>query len=125
MYKVLLISLVNWDSLIEIPAILKNGGASVDIFSIKDSWVLQNKCYDKWIPASEDEPTFVNELLDLIDKNGDDYNWIIPGDDIIIRLLNERITSEELFYKILPLTKIENRELLGSKAGFSSLFTNY
>ena len=125
MYKVLLISLVNWDSLIEIPAILKTGGCAVDIFSIKDSWVLQNQFHDKWIPGNMDQNIFVNELLEFIDKNGDDYNWIIPGDDVIIRLLNEHIKSESLFYRILPITKIENRELLGSKAGFSSLCTKY
>ena len=125
MYKVLLISLVNWDSLIEIPALLKNGGCSVDIFSIKNSWAMQNKSFDNWIEASGDQEEFVNQVLEFVAKNGDKYDWIIPGDDIIIRLLNERITDEKDFYKILPVTKIENRELLGSKAGFSSLCTKY
>lgn len=121
MYRILLISYVNWDSLIEIPAILKNAGCTVDIFSVKGSWVLQNKYYGSWIEGSADAGIFLNELLAYIDKNSGKYNWIIPGDDAIIRALNDRITSEPLFYKVMPLTKIENRELLGSKAGFSQL----
>ncbi len=125
MYKTLLISLVNWDSLIEIPAVLANGGCSVDIFCPKESWVLQNSFYDHWIEAPEEKSAFVDKLLDHIREHSTQYNWIIPGDDVIIRLLNDRITDEELFYKIMPLTKIENRALLGSKAGFSNLCRQY
>ena len=125
MYRVLLISFVNWDSLIEIPAILSNAGCTVDIFSVKDSWVLQNKQYDTWIEGSADAVIFIDQLLSYIEKNSDKYNWVIPGDDAIIRSLNERITSETLFYKVMPLTKIEHRQLLGSKAGFSELCAKY
>ena len=125
MYRVLLISYVNWDSLIEIPAILKNGGCTVDVFSVKDSWVLQNKQYDTWIPGNTDANIFLEELLCYIEKNTDKYNWIIPGDDAIIRALNARIIDEAQFYKIMPLTQIEHRQLLGSKAGFSELCAKY
>ncbi len=125
MYRVLLISFVNWDSLIEIPAILSNAGCAVDIFSVKDSWVLQNKQYDTWIEGSPDAATFLDQLISYIEKNSSMYIWVIPGDDAIIRSLNERITSETLFYKVMPLTKIEHRQLLGSKAGFSELCARY
>ena len=125
MYRVLLISFVNWDSLIELPVLIKNGGCTLDIFCYKGSWALQNKFHDQWIEANEDPAVFLEELLEFIDKNGTGYDWIIPGDDIIIRLLNDEIKDEALFYKIMPLTKIENREILGSKAGFSSLCTKY
>lgn len=125
MYRVLLISLVNWDSLIEIPVLLSKGGCSVDIFCVKDSWAIQNKFHNKWIEAPADEATFVDRTLELVAKEGHNYDWIIPGDDIIIRLLNDRITDEALFYKIMPITKIENRELLGSKAGFSNLCNKF
>jgi len=43
----------------------------------------------------------------------------------VLEILNERITEEQLFYKMLLLTKIENRALLGSKAGFSNLCAKY
>lgn len=109
--------------MIEIPALLKTGGCEVDIFCAEGSWAIQNSFHDKWVKAPAGEQEFVDELLSLI--NNTQYDWIIPGDDIIVRLLNERITDEQLFYKIMPLTKIENRELLGSKAGFSNLCMKY
>jgi predicted ATP-grasp superfamily ATP-dependent carboligase len=109
----------------EIPELLKNGGCSVDVFCIANSWAIQNKAHDRWIEGPEGEEPFINQLLQYITTNGSEYDWIIPGDDAIIRLLNERIDNESDFYKILPLTKIENRELLGSKAGFSKLCKKY
>jgi predicted ATP-grasp superfamily ATP-dependent carboligase len=125
MYRVLLISFANWDSLTELPGVLKKGGCTVDVYCIKDSWALQNTSYARWIPANEDAGTFIEELLEFVTTNGDQYDWIIPGDDPVIRLLNDRLSSEDLFYKIMPLTKIENRALLGSKAGFSTLCEKY
>ena len=125
MYKVLFISFVNWDSLMEIPALLSGGGCTVDLFCTPKSWVLENKFYNKSIIADENPASFTDSLMEYIAENGNDYQWIIPGDDIIIRMLNDRITSEELFYKVMPITKIENRELLGSKAGFSNLCTKH
>ncbi len=125
MYKVLIVSFANWDSMMELPFVFKEAGCVVDVFSVKDSWVLKSSYYDNYIEGSADPDEFVSQLVALVREKGDDYNWIIPGDDIIIRMLNDSITSEELFYKILPLNNIVNRELLGSKAGFSILCAKY
>ncbi len=125
MYRVLLISLVNWDSLIEIPAMLKDGGCTVDVFAAAGSWTLQNRSFNKWIPASDTPDKFLTELLAYIGLHGSDYNWLIPADDIIIRVLNANISTEDIFSKVMPLTKIENRALLGSKAGLSDLCIKY
>ena len=125
MYKVLIISYANWDSLTELPIVLQNAGCSVDIYCAKGSWILNSSFYNNWIEASSNEEVFVKELLALVQQNDSAYQWIIPGDDIILRILNDRQLPEALFYKLLPLSKIENKELLGSKAGFSSLCTKY
>lgn len=125
MYRVLLISFADWDSLMELPALLKNGGCTVDIYCRENSLTLKNSSYADWIEGSEDDAVFTRELIEHVKTNKDKYNWIIPGDDLILRLLNESPISDELFYKMLPLSKIENRELLGSKAGFSNLCTKY
>jgi len=109
----------------EMPALLASGGCTVDVFCTEDSWVLQNKFYDKSIVAAQDATLFSDKLLAYVSANGDAYDWIIPADDIIIRILNEKITSEKMFYKIMPLSKIENRAVLGSKAGFSNLCQKY
>src|SRR2546423_1160072 len=39
--------------------------------------------------------------------------------------MNERVVSDRLFQKILPLTKIENREILASKTGLSRICEKY
>ncbi len=109
----------------EIPELLKNGGSDVDVFCIANSWAIQNSFYDKWIEGPKDERAFLDVLFRYLETNGHEYKWIIPGDDIIIRLLNERLLTEAEFYKIMPLSKIENRSLLGSKAGFSALCNKY
>ena len=126
MPKVLLINITNWDVLSEVPAILKKGGYTVHVFCSKEAWLLKNSFYDKWIPAPSDDNTlFLSQLLDHIANEDPEYDWILPGDDIIIRLLNKHISDEQLFYKLLPITKIENREILGSKAGLSNLCNKY
>ncbi len=125
MFAILLISYANWDSLMEFPAIFKKAGCTIDVFCAKDSWAIQNTFYDTWIDSGNNNDQFVDNLLNYIAKYGDKYNWFLPGDDKIVRLLNENITDEALFYKLLPLSKIENRELLGSKAGFSNMCKKY
>ncbi len=124
MYTVLLISVANWDSLIELPAILKTAGCTLDVYAAPRSWVLNNSSYDNWIEAPDSRDN-IDHLLTFLQQNADKYDWIIPGDDIAVRLLNERITDETLFYKVMPLTKMENREVLGSKAGFVTVCNKY
>jgi predicted ATP-grasp superfamily ATP-dependent carboligase len=51
----------------------------------------------------------------------DAYDWIIPADEKLLNVLNDRIHNEEIFYRILPFTKIENRDILASKAGLSRI----
>lgn len=124
-YRVLLVSIINWESVLEIPALLNQGGCTVDLFCKKDAWVLQNKFYENSIIAQGNDHDFISHLLNYVVESGEKYDWIIPGDDITIRLLNKELQSVELFYKIMPLTKIENRAILGSKAGFSNLCNKY
>ena len=106
----------------EIPAMLSAGGCEVDVYCHgKKSWALQNRFYRKHIQAASGEQEFTSGLLDFVTRNGDAYNWIIPGDDVIIRMLNDVVTDPVLFRKIMPLTQIANRRILGSKAGFSTI----
>lgn len=124
-HKVLIVSYANWDSLMELPKVFKDADCTVDILAAKDSWILESSFYDNWIEAPTEEQAYLDKLFSFVQQNGDKYSWIIPGDDIILRLLNDTITDEQLFYRLLPLSKIENRELLGSKAGFSNLCAKY
>jgi predicted ATP-grasp superfamily ATP-dependent carboligase len=126
MYNVLLVSLASFfDSTGEIPFMFKRAGCNVDVFCNKTSWLLNNKYYDNWIESSEDEETFKNQLLKLVEEKPNHYNWIVLLEDITIKLMNESINSEAIFNKILPINKIENRDLLSSKAGLSKVCEKY
>ncbi len=123
MGTVLIACFDNWNTLSEVPYILNKGGFTVHVFCGKGSWLLKNKFYHKWIKAEEGADAYVSQLIDLV--KSENYDWVIPGDEKLIQILNETITDEVLFYKLLPLTKIENREILSSKTGLSNVCTKY
>ena len=122
MKKILLASVVDWDSLGELPALFKSGGClQVDVLCVKNAWLTSNRYFDNWIEIKSGTDEVPEQIIQLVQDKTKNYDRIILLDDLIIRLMNESIKSEELFKKILPLTKIENREMLSSKAGFSKV----
>ncbi|MEA5427133.1 hypothetical protein [Arcicella lustrica] len=127
MYKVLLVSVGHFfDSTAEIPSIFKRAGCTVDIFCSEKSWLKSNKFHDNWIQASEEEESFKYELADYVKKNPDKYNWILLLDEFTLKLMNNFIGDDPfLFEKLLPITKIENREVLSSKIGMSRACSRY
>ncbi|MEN9684424.1 MAG: hypothetical protein RLZZ28_210 [Bacteroidota bacterium] len=125
MYKALVVCLENWDTLQEVPFVLSKAGCAVDVYCSKESWLLKNSFYHNWIESSSDFDKYKNELFRLaLDKDAG-YNWIVLGDEKLLKLMNDHVAGAELFEKILPLTKMENRELLGSKEGLSDLCIKY
>ena len=125
MYNVLVACLENWDTLGELPFVLSQGGCNVDVFCSKKSWLISNSYYHNWIESPADTDQYIRHLVSLVQNPSIKYDWVIPADEMLLNLLNDAINDEELFYKILPLTKIQNRELLGSKAGLSKLCDKY
>jgi hypothetical protein len=126
MYKVLLVSIASFfDSTGEIPFMFKRAGCEVDVFCDHASWLLSNKYFDNWIESGDNPETFKNDLIALIENDPDHYDWVVLLEDIIVKLLNESITEEWLFKKILPINKIENREVLSSKIGLSVICQKY
>ena len=126
MYKVLLVSIASFfDSTGEIPFMFKRAGCQVDVFCDEHSWLLSNKFYDQWIEASSEAEIFRNDLIALIEQDPDKYDWVVLLEDVVVKLLNDSVTSEWLFKKLLPLTKIENREVLSSKMGLSVICQKY
>lgn len=120
MHKVLVACLENWDTLQEVPYVLSKGDCIVDVYCSKKSWLIRNSFFTTWIESSDNIETYIKELSALAENKETPYDWIIPADEKLLKILNDTITSEELFYKLLPLSKIENREMLGSKAGLST-----
>jgi len=127
MPNVLLVSIASFfDSTAEIPNIFKRAGCKVDVFCDKSSWLLSNKFFDNWIETSSNEEIFRDNLLKLIHDKPNYYSWILLLEDVTIKLMNEYIqTDEELFKKIMPINKIENRAILSSKAGLSNICSKY
>ncbi len=121
MAKVLVACLENWDTLMELPFILNKGGCTVDVYCSEKSWLICNSYYHHWIKCADDQDGYVKELVALAHRKEDAYDWIIPADEKLLNVLNDRLSSEEDFYRILPLTKIENRDILASKAGLSRI----
>ncbi len=122
---VLVACLENWDTLQELPFILSKGGCTVDVYCSKNSWLIRNNFYENWIECSDNAEEYVKDLVELSLKKEDAYDWIIPADEKLLYLLNDRIKSEEIFYRILPLSKIENRDILASKTGLSNICERY
>lgn len=110
----------NFRTLPEVPYVLKKGGCDVvDILCSGESSLLHNKFYDTWIRYDKEKEDYANKLLATVEEKN--YDWIILGDEHILKLMNERITSEEVFRKVMPLEKIENRMILSSKVGLSDV----
>jgi len=126
MYNVLLVSLIGiFDATAEIPFMFKRAGCKVDIFCASHSWLRSNRFHDKWIETTEDPTEFKTKLLKIVEEDFDHYDWIVLLDDAAVKLMNEAIDSEKLFKKILPITKMENREILSSKIGLSKICEKY
>lgn len=119
MYRVLIAVMRDWDSLTEMPALLSSGGCTVDVYCPRHFWILKNRFVTRWIEASASDEIFVRSLLEHIESHGDEYDWIIPADDVVIRHLNHTIESDELFRRVMPLLDPSLRKLLGSKIGLA------
>ena len=108
----------------EIPHLFKKAGCEVDIFCFKNSWLKKNNCWNNWFEAGNiQDGTYARRLQALVEKG--DYSWVVLSDDEAIRVANEAICNENLAKKILPLSKMENRLMLASKAGLSLLCQKY
>lgn len=116
MYKVLVACYANWETLAELPYVLKKGGCHVEIYCSPKSWLLSNRYYDRWIESHEELDVYREELLKTVQSNK--YDWVILGDDLIIKYMNE-VVPDELFNIVMPIRKIESRYILGSKEGLS------
>jgi len=128
-FRVLIASSASFiDSSAEVPFLYKRAGCEVHVFCHASSWLLSNRFYDKWIDSGpDDEDIFKAKLIELIKADLNYYDKIVMTDDATIKLMNDEIGEDDpqLFSKILPLTKMENRVMLSSKAGLSKVLDKY
>ncbi len=123
MYRILVIDATD-DASPVIPYLFREADCHVDIFCPKRSAFHKHRYYDNWFEGEADNPmTFIESLHALLRRT--EYDWVFPANDRTNRFLNKTVTDDELAQKILPLSKIEHRLLLGSKAGLTTLCQQY
>ena len=122
--KVLIAESTNWVTGAELPFLFKTAGCAVDIFCKERSWLETNSFYNKRISFNSQIECFELKLLELIKEA--DYDWIILADDPLLHRMNNHVMDdEELSKKILPLSNLQHRHMLGSKAGFAAFCKEY
>ena len=127
MYKVLVACIENWDTLMELPAVLVKGGCSVDVYCSKKSWLLKNRFYNNWIECPTDLEQYKFRLMQLAENDDPYYDWIILADEKLLSIFSKcsNINNQALCKRILPIIKLENKVLLGSKNGLNELCIKY
>lgn len=103
---------------VEVPYLLREADCTVDLFCFKGAGLLKNRHWDNWIEAPRNIGEYVGRLARLLEQNT--YDWVIVSDDSSLRALNNNLTDPTLASKILPLSNLHNRAMLGSKAGLAA-----
>lgn len=103
----------------EIPYLFHRAGCIVHVFGRKDSWLLKSRYPKKYIPAPETQQEYLTELLSQLQKNT--YDWVVPGDDTVLRLVVQLPPESEGFQKMSPIHDPYCVSLIGSKAQLSQL----
>lgn len=121
--KILIVGYTNWKAATDIPYLFKRAGCDVDVFSCVRSRLLRGSIYTTWFVAPEDKAEYVQKLKTIVETGS--YDWIVAGDDAVLRIFATLPDNEPLLPKLIPLSKLENQFILGSKAGHSLACTLY
>jgi hypothetical protein len=116
-YQVLIADYLNFDMLAEIPYLLSAAACEVNVFARKGSWLIQNSFCHQAVTAPEEPGAFLEAFKKCISEK--EYDWIILGDDALIRMVNEGSFSENLLKKVLPISSLHHAPMLSSKVAFS------
>ena len=121
-FRVLLADYSNSDGSAEIPFLFKKAGCRIEAYCTPESWLLKSRYHDQWHPASGSDPAaYAEGLCELVRTRP--YDWVVLLDEQTINLMNDWIPGGDktLAAHILPLSKLQHRALLGSKAALSRL----
>jgi predicted ATP-grasp superfamily ATP-dependent carboligase len=121
-YHILLADSGKTEGCAYIPYLFRQAHCDVTVYAPRNSWTLKNIFWNRWVNPAE-SISFSKGLVDLVSRNN--FNWIVLGDDWTIREVNEKIPDDTLIEKIVPISNMSNRKLLGSKAGLSVLCTEH
>lgn len=120
--RVLVADYAEVDAAVDVPYLLHQAGARVDILCTRRAWLRAGSYYERWIPLVEKtEDSFYALLCASVDQGV--YDRIILADDFALRIVRTRAIGAHYESALLPLVHVDMRALLGSKAALSRLAT--
>ncbi|MDX2027968.1 MAG: hypothetical protein SFW62_04980, partial [Alphaproteobacteria bacterium] len=102
------------DTVTELPAVLKRAGLDVTLMSSRKIRSYIGSYSNRWIESSENAASIIQQIAELLAR--DSFDWIILGDDFLLRALADSPLEDALKSRIGPLRHSEYLRLLGSKA---------
>ncbi len=108
----------------EIPFLFHRAGCHIDVYCSPHSWLRKSRYARAWYPANtKDEEAYVAGLESLTQSQ--QYDWVVLTDDFALRVLTDHLSSESDALSLLPLTTLEHRAVVGSKAELSRVALEY
>src|SRR2546429_6436554 len=116
--SVLLAASDDYTSLIRLASILHRAGCRVSLLSPPGIWVAQTRYVSRRIPGGRTPAEVVDALKAHLDIHRGDHDWIIPVDDLLLRVLVKR-RGEKWLEDWFPVdVRGEAPKLLVSKVKF-------
>jgi hypothetical protein len=116
-FRVLCASGERWLSTAHLPRLLHLAGAHVTFLGPRDAWPMRGSFVDDWVPADGGNVAVARALGEHLSSAGH-YDWVIVGDDHLLRALTE-VRHEPWMKDVLPIEPDDIRiGLMGSKIGF-------
>mgnify|MGYP001563518002 FL=1 len=102
----------------EIPFLFHRAGCHIDVYCSPHSWLRKSRYAHAWYPANtKNEEEYVTGLESLTQSQ--QYDWVVLTDDFALRVLTDHLSKESDVLSLLPLTTLEHRAVVGSKAELS------
>ncbi len=108
----------------DILQLFKQANCIIDVHNTRRSLLSKSRAVRAWHTVSvRRQKDYGEALLSHILRSS--YDWIVILDDHTLRIMNELIQDDKIARNILPLSKLENRSVLGSKVALAHLSTTY
>lgn len=105
------------DLALALPHLLWRAGFAVDV--IATSGILRSSKYVRSVRVLPSEKDIVAAVLEQLSSRSRPYDWVIPGDDMSLKLLGSYPWPEALRPRFLPMERAGQTSHLYSKIGLS------
>jgi hypothetical protein len=105
------------DTLGELPYILKQAGYHVSLLCGAAQRCFIGSHTDTWLRSSDEPGAMFAHFMDIYRTNPDAYDWIIIGDDLTLRMLDDAQLPETDKRRIGPIRDARWLHHLGTKTG--------